>query len=386
MDIVLISPVSPFAAPDGHRLAVLSDLTAILDNGLRAGVISFTYEDEQNDTPPSCENRAIPALNGGFARRFVRGLFKGEPPSAERLYSSSASRVIRRTLLEWKPPVVIIDDASVSGYVPLIRDVLPGAKVILRSHNVMHDVRIEQLQRTTGLTRPAVRYDCCRYLKLERDAARQCDGHWAITAADAKRMAQLYGRAASCLTVSVPVEKYATLGSEHGPSNGFVHVGTLDFRRRSELEAFLSGSWPRVLEADPAATLTLAGALWGRRVEARNVDYRGRVANDYEVYRLGRFALNFQSSTGGIKLKTLTSLAAGRTLLSTARGVEGLPLESGKHYWEIGQFLENQNLKDLLKYVRATQPVADAGRQYVAENHSRGFVAGQLRALLNEVC
>src|SRR6185312_4341684 len=150
MDIVLISPVSPFAAPDGHRLAVLSDLSAILDNGLRAGMISFTYDGEENVTPPLCANRTIPALNGGFAHRFIRGLFKGQPPSAERLYSSSASRLVRSALSEWKPPVVIIDDASVSGYVPLIREVLPDAKVILRSHNVMHDVRMEQLQRTAG--------------------------------------------------------------------------------------------------------------------------------------------------------------------------------------------------------------------------------------------
>jgi hypothetical protein len=249
----------------------------------------------------------------------------------------------------------------------------------------MHDVRLEQLLKTRGITRPAIKYDCGRYLDLERNAVAQCDAHWAITQADATRMRQLYGRAASCLTVSIPLEKYEMLRPDQGLSNGFVHVGTLDFRRRSELETFLAGSWPKVLEADPQATLTLAGALWGRRIEAQNVTYRGRVASDQDVYCLGRFALNFQSSTGGIKLKTLTSLAAGRTLLSTSRGVEGLPLESGKHYCDIGEFLADQNLGDMLKYVRATQPIADAGRQYVAENHSRGFVARQLGALLSEV-
>jgi len=244
-------------------------------------------------------------------------------------------------------------------------------------------VLFRSLQKTHGLTRPAIQYDCRRYLALERDAAAQCDAHWAITAADAERMKQLYGRPASCLTVSIPLEKYEALRPEHGLSNGFVHVGTLDFRRRSELETFLAGSWPRVLDADPQATLTLAGSLWGRRIEARNVSYCGRVASDHDVYRLGRFALNFQSSTGGIKLKTLTSLAAGRTLLSTARGVEGLPLESGKHYWEIGEFLGSQGLKSMLQEADATQPIADAGRQYVARNHSRETVARQFGALLS---
>src|SRR4051794_15394061 len=112
MDIALISPVSPFGPPDGHRLAVLSDVNAILDNKLRLGLITFTYGNENQAATPVCENRTIPALGGGFAYRFVRSLFKGQPPSAERLYSREASAQIRKTLGDWKPSIVVIDDAS----------------------------------------------------------------------------------------------------------------------------------------------------------------------------------------------------------------------------------------------------------------------------------
>jgi hypothetical protein len=159
----------------------------------------------------------------------------------------------------------------------------------------------------------------------------------------------------------------------------------LDFRRRSDLDSFLNVSWPKVLRADSGATLTMAGTLRGNAIPARNVTYCGRVASDADVYRLGRFALNFQSSTGGVKLKTLTSLAAGRTLVSTAAGVEGLPLESGQHYWDIDRFLSTPRLRELLQDVRATQPVADAGRQYVMANHSRASLARQFCTLLEAI-
>lgn len=382
MDIALISPVSPFGRLDGHALAVLSDVRAILDNGLRLGLIAFTYGDETDAISPACPTKVIRARDGGFLSRFARGIFKGVPPSVERLYGDWAFGEIREALAAWAPRIVVIDDSSVAGYIPLIRDILPRATVVLRSHNVMHDVRLVQLERSKGPTKPAIRFDCEKYIEFERKAVQACDHHWAITPADAARMTELYQRPTSCLTVSVPLEKYELLRTDQGLSNGFVHVGTLDFRRRSDLSSFLDLRWPKILRADSGATLTLAGDLRGSAIPAQNVTYSGRVASDADVYRLGRFAFNFQSSTGGVKLKTLTSLAAGRTLVSTAEGVEGLPLESLRHFWDIDTFLSSRQLKEMLEDVRATQPVADAGRQYVMANHSRASLARQSSKLL----
>jgi hypothetical protein len=386
MDVALISPVSPFDPSDGHRLAMLSDVNAVIDNGLRLGVISFTYDDENNAIPPLCPHKVIPARGGSMVFRFFRSMLNGElPPSAERLYCEQARREIRETLLVWHPSVVIIDDVAVSGYIPLIRDILPRTTIILRSHNVMQDVRLEQWRCNEGAARSAMRVEYERYVEFERRAIEACDGHWAITKSDAARMTELYHRPTGYLTVSIPLDKYASLRPDQGRSNGFVHVGTLDFRRRSDLHSFLNVSWPRLLHTDPGVTLTLAGALRGSAIPARNVMYSGRVVNDHDVYRLGRFALNFQSSTGGLKLKTLTSMAAGRTLISTAEGVEGLRLESGCHYWDIDEFISSPQLKTMLEDFRATQPMADAGRQYVTVNHCRSFPAGQLSNLLQSL-
>lgn len=386
MDVAIIAPVSPFDPRDGHRLAVLSDVHAVLDNRLRLGLITFRYEGERDTRPPLCEHQVVPADGGGGATRFVRGVIKNLPPSAERLYNHSAREIIRRALNAWRPPVVIIDDASVAGYVPLIRDLLPRSRVILRSHNVMNDVRLEQLRRTKGLTRPLISFDCARYLAFEKTAVEVCDEHWAITQADAIRMKELYRQPAGYLSVSIPLERYAGLKTSQGSANIFVHVGTVDFRRRADLGRFLQTSWPKVLQADANASLTLAGTVHGNSIPAPNVNYAGRVESDATIYRLGRFALNFQSTTGGVKLKTLTSLAAGRTLLSSPAGVEGLALRSGHHYWDIDTFLANPGLKNLLEDQAATQSLADAGREYVTTHHSRSALAQQFSRLMQGSC
>jgi hypothetical protein len=103
------------------------------------------------------------------------------------------------------------------------------------------------------------------------------------------------------------------------------------------------------------------------------------------VYSRGRFALNFQSSPGGVKLKSLTSLAAGRTLVSTPEGVEGIGITAGKQFLELESFLSNPRLSEILRDVRATQPIADAGRQYVMDQHSRPSLAKRFLDLLGSI-
>ena len=143
-------------------------------------------------------------------------------------------------------------------------------------------------------------------------------------------------------------------------------------------------SWPKVRAVDAEAAITFAGVLHGKEIYAPGVSYAGPVEDDTDAYRQGRFALNFQRTTGGIKLKTLTSLAAGRTLISTEHGIEGVPIRSGEHYWDMKTFLSNR-LRDVLADTANLQRMADTGRAWVEAHHSRKAVATQFMSLLQAV-
>jgi hypothetical protein len=80
MDVAIISPVSPFDPRDGHRLAVLSDVHALLDNRIDLGVIAFTYKGDTDSMPSLCPSVKVPAGAGGFVSRFTRALWNGLPP------------------------------------------------------------------------------------------------------------------------------------------------------------------------------------------------------------------------------------------------------------------------------------------------------------------
>jgi len=383
-DVALLCPVNPFEPRDGHRMAVASDVNAILDNRLSLGVLTFLHDGQKSTAVTDCDARYFQVRKGSFAIRLLRGLAGHVPPSSERLYTKESIAGVRLALQEWKPKFVIVDDVSMAGYIPHIRDTAPAAKIILRAHNVMHDVRREQLERTTGPSRLAIKFDCERYCRFEGASLAKADSLWAITQADADRIAELYRLPSKFLSVSIPVERYANISVTEGRKNHFVHVGTMDFRRRSDLDSFLQRGWPKVRAVDAEAAMTFAGALHGKGIHAPGVNYVGPVKDDADVYRQGRFALNFQQTTGGVKLKTLTSLAAGRILISTKHGIEGVPITSGEHYWDMGTFLSHR-LGDLLADTAGLQTMANTGRAWVQDRHSRKAVATQFLNLLQAV-
>jgi hypothetical protein len=383
LDVALFSPCNPFEPFDGHRMAVASDVCAILDNNLSLGVLSFLHDGQKPSVVTHCDARYFSVRRGPFAIRLLRGLFGRVPPSSERLYTKDSIDGVRRALREWKPQFAVVDDVSMAGYIPHIREIAPAARIILRTHNVMHDLRREQFERNSGASRLALKFDCERYRQFEAQALTGADSRWAITQADADRITEIYRIPSSLLSVSIPMERYNAIGIADGRNNHFVHVGTVDFRRRSDLDAFLQQSWPKVRAVDPDAAVTFAGALYGKGIHAAGVNYVGPVKNDADVYRQGRFALNFQQTTGGIKLKTLTSLAAGRTLISTKHGIEGVSITSGRHYWDMRTFLSN--IGDLLADTAGLHAMANAGRAWVELHHSRRAVAAQFLRLLQAV-
>ena len=389
MDVLLLSPVNPFEPRDGHRMAVASDVRAILDSGLTLGVIGFLYEGQTREhipyDPAVCDARLYPVRSGGFPVRFARGLFAGVPPSSERLYSREAWKGIKEALTLWQPRYVIVDDVSMAGYLPLVRAFAPHAKTILRTHNVMQDVRREHLKHTRGALRLPVGYDYHAYTRFEKKAVAACNAIWAISNTDASRLSALYGRPAGCLSVSIGEERYLPLRVDEGVDHHFIHVGTLDFRRKTDLEQFLTRDWPRIRERAPHAALNLAGQLHGKAVEAPGATYSGPVADDADEYRKGRYALNFQTTTGGIKLKTLTSLAAGRTLVSTKSGVEGLALVAGEHYWDMDSFLSAATLDGIIGDPQGARRMGEAGRAWLLDHHSRAAIAQQFQRLMGEV-
>jgi glycosyltransferase involved in cell wall biosynthesis len=112
--------------------------------------------------------------------------------------------------------------------------------------------------------------------------------------------------------------------------------GLLNYRPNYDGVARFLAEWPRVAAARPLARLRLAGAyppewLIKRARELERVDVLGFVDDLTSELAASRLVIVPLWQGGGTRFKVIEAMAAGRPIVSTFLGVEGLGFRSGEH-------------------------------------------------------
>ena len=117
-----------------------------------------------------------------------------------------------------------------------------------------------------------------------------------------------------------------------------------------------------------------------------NIVGAGWVKDDREILSQGLIALNTQEIGSGINLKSIVAMSAGRALVSTQKGVEGIAGKLGEHFL-IGPSVESLAplLMKLLGNVSLAQQMGGAARKLASSVFSETKVDEQARSLLTEL-
>lgn len=159
--------------------------------------------------------------------------------------------------------------------------------------------------------------DCCVFLS-ERDAA----------------LVGAVARPRASLVVPTGVELGQPLPLPDEPEVLF--VGSLAHLPNRQAARWLLGEiWPALRARVPGARLTIVGreppAALAAEAEAAGVTLAADVPDVRPYYARARAVIVPIRSGGGIRVKILEALAAGRPLVTTRLGAEGLPLVPGEH-------------------------------------------------------
>jgi hypothetical protein len=387
MRALVLSHAAPDAGDGGYNIAVISDLKALRANGIPFSMFCYAYGDE-TPTLHGSQATIVRARPGGRLCRLIRSYITGMPGSVERYYSHELAAELRRTVKRIQPAMVIIEDLLLAGWAPLIREVAPNARLVLRSHDVMENLLASALREAAGrLVWFLYRREYEQWVQFERAALAAVDVTWAITKDDADRLRHLYKMDNIAeLPVAVDIARFARLSDTVGDHRTVVQVGGLDFRRKRAVERFVRQQWPEILRGEPDARLLLAGRVKTHlRVRCQGVRVLGYVKDELDCYRLGRLALNSQTTAGGIKIKSLTAMAAGRTLVSTGVGVEGMAVHHGEEYWNIEAGGGGNGLVALMRNPEMALRIARAGREWATEHHAETVTRRVAERLLNAV-
>jgi glycosyltransferase involved in cell wall biosynthesis len=149
---------------------------------------------------------------------------------------------------------------------------------------------------------------------------------------------------------------------------------------------FVRDIWPRVREAMPRATFWIVGTEPSEAVrrlhsESNGVVVTGEVPDVLPYLQRSVAAIVPLKNGGGTRLKILEAMAAGRAVVSTSVGAEGLDVRTGENILIADDPLTfASHCISVLNSPDLRHRLAAAGRRLVEQRYSTAVTQARLRA------
>ena len=340
MKVLQLCSKPPYPPVDGGTLAMNSITQGLLAAGCEVRVLAMCSEKHPvlEDRIPDDYRRAtrfeavfvdlrLHPLDAGVA------MLCGDSYHVRRFESKAFAARLAQVLQEETFDIVHVESIFLAPYVPVIRR-HSNAPVILRTHNVENQIwrRIAMSER-----------NCCKrwYIKhlaltlraYEREHVNDFDGVVSITNNDAD-----YFRSEGCRKpiVTIPFAiNPAPPASQPEEPNTLFHLGSMDWLPNQEgVRWFLDKVWPLVHSRMPSLTLHLAGRRMPDdllALQLPGVHMVGEVPDAMQFIASKQINVVPLLSGSGIRVKIVEAMAAGKAVVTTTCGAQGIPYVDGQH-------------------------------------------------------
>ncbi|MGI4832423.1 MAG: glycosyltransferase family 4 protein [Janthinobacterium lividum] len=403
MHILQVSPRVPWPLHDGGAIGIYNITKGLLAAGHRVTMLAL-------NTPKHHQPADVLAHLGPHFQlvtvdvdtrlqplKALRNLlFSQEPYNVERFTSQAVVTQLSQLLTDLQPDVVQFEGTFVAPYLAFVRWklrhlVVEPPPIVLRAHNIEY-VIWERL--AAGQKNPLRKWYFShlagRLRRFEQASLPHFDGIAAITPEDIARL-QALGCPVPIALVPAAVELGAfqpELAAPPPKPRTVFMIGSLNWLPNLEgLEWLLREVWPAVHAELPALELHVAGShppahLTGRPQGQHNVFIHGFVESAAAFMRQYDLMLVPLLSGGGMRIKIIEGMAAGKAILSTALGAEGVAAHDGHDLLlRDGAAAWQQALRD---YYHGRLPVAALGAaaaQTAADTYANARVTQRFEAL-----
>jgi glycosyltransferase involved in cell wall biosynthesis len=337
MRILFVAPKIPWPATDGGRIAIYELVRHMTERGHQASFLGFgspQAADELRAHAGLQWARAVPHDTATNPAMALANLFSPLPYTASKYKSGAMSDAIRLAFQEDIFDLVQLENTHMAHYLGLVqRHNLPA---VLRLHNV-ESLLAERYARTVA---PPfswyVNLQARRMARFETRACEQASLCLAITDEDADRIRRMAPDAQVAVSpAGVDLERYSPQSMSEEPGT-LISIGSLNWPPNVDsMRWFRSEIWPRVLKEEPTARWLVVGKdpptdilRWPE--EDRSITVTGFVDDVRPFLHRGSIVVVPLRSGGGMRLKILEAMAAGKAVLSTPIGAEGIPARSGE--------------------------------------------------------
>lgn len=230
--------------------------------------------------------------------------------------------------------VVQLEGIFMASYIPIIKK-YSNAKIILRAHNVEHQIWERHLvNEKNSIKKMYLSMQNKRLKTFEINAFKTVDAIVTITDEDKKTIALICPNTPinTCLT-GVNLNNYSRV-SNPKQLNTLFHFASMDWMPNIEaVDWLLNTVWNEVLKQNPSAQLIIAGRGMPDRLKKmnlKNITIIDDVKNAQEFYNMYDIMLVPLWSGSGLRIKLVEGLAYGKAIITTSIGAEGIPYSTNK--------------------------------------------------------
>jgi glycosyltransferase involved in cell wall biosynthesis len=231
--------------------------------------------------------------------------------------------------------IIQLETLQMATYLDIIRK-YSKAPVVLRAHNIEHKIwqRIAE-NCPNPIKRIYINHLYKALKRFEIGILNKIDGIIAITPVDARNFDKL---SHSSNIVSIPFGiNLDTLPENPVQPEGasLFHIGTMNwFPNEESIKWLINEVWPQVNKRMPELELHLAGRYmpnWLLKLSEPNITVDGEVPDVWEFMQKFSIMVVPLFSGSGIRIKIVEAMAAGKAIITTAIGAEGINYENGQH-------------------------------------------------------
>ena len=317
-----------------HILRQLASCHEVCLLSYYGGTYDVQYEDELRSHFPGAVGLFTGKTDRGPLRRgvdYLLHLVVRTPYAVSRFASAPVRRELRDCFQQRRFDIVVCDflDAAVNFPAKLI---IPS---VLFQHNVESEIwRRHAMTEQNLLKKLVYRVELARMLRYEQEMVRKFDHVIAVSEHDRQLMsAWVDARRITVVPTGVDVGQYRPDFSAGDPERVVMFVGAMDWVPNVDaVEYFCRDIWPAVQDEVPEARFRIVGRNPGRRIQelaSSSIEVTGSVISVVEQLRQAAVVVVPLRVGGGTRLKIYEAMAAGKAVVSTSVGAEGLDVHDG---------------------------------------------------------
>ncbi len=342
MRILQLTNKTPYPPRDGGASASLSLATGLAKAGLEVVVLAMNTTKHRVDrlthdnasiqvgmrmitVPVDTRIRWFAAL--------MNLLFSTLPYNAVRFRSKAYAARLREILAAETFDFVILENLYTFLYLDIFES-FPGNRLIMRSHNIEHEIWLRTARATPGMKGWYLTVLGARIRKFELKQINRYSAVVPISVRDGEQLTA-FGNTKPMFILPTGIDLSAKeLKSQPGFRPLAGHLGALDWLpNQNGIRWFLQEVWPIIKKSVPEAEFHLAGrnspADFAAEMTSLGAVFHGEIedagqfTSDLAVMIIPLF------SGSGMRIKMLEYLSAGKAVVSTPIGAEGISLTPG---------------------------------------------------------